>query len=348
MTRPHISVLILLILLLVLFWLAPEVPLLGFAGALLAVALRAPADALAERTGLPGWAAVLIVAAGAVLALGLAAWAAYAPLMEQANQLARDLPNSVQSLLDRISGTAWGDWLLARAEPAQMLEGSGAVGGVARAAGNTLGALGNAVLVVLLGLYFGTRRADTLRGLVRLVHPALDDDARDALAEFGTVLRGWLLGQGFAMVVSGLLTWVGLLLLGVPLAGVLAVITAILGFIPIVGPLIAAVPAMLLALTQDPILALWVALLFIGVQTIEGNILTPMVQSETADLPPAVLILAQTLMGGFFGLLGVALSAPLAAVTLVLVRRAYVEGWLERPEQQLKGESIRTTGGPED
>lgn len=344
MTRPQLSVLILFLVLLALLWLVPEVPLLGFAGALLAVALRAPADALAVRMGIPGWAAVLGVAAGVVLAFALAAWAAYAPLAEQANELARTLPDSVRSLRERLSGTAWGDWLLDRAEPGQMLEGG--AGGVARVAGNTLGALGNAVLVLLLGLYFGIRRADTVQGVVRLVHPALDDQARDTLSECGTVLRGWLLGQGFAMVVTGLLTWVGLLLLGVPLAGVLAVIAALLGFIPIIGPVIAAVPAMLLALTQDPILAVWVALLFLGVQNLEGNILTPMVQSQTADLPPAVLILAQTLMGTLFGLLGVALAAPLAAVALVLVRRAYVEGWLDRPTEE--DDRTKATGEPDD
>jgi predicted PurR-regulated permease PerM len=143
-------------------------------------------------------------------------------------------------------------------------------------------------------------------------------------------LRGWLLGQGFAMVFTGTLITLGLTLLGVPLAGVLGAIAAVLNFVPYLGPLIAAVPAMLLAMTQQPTLALWVALLFLAVQSVEGNVLTPMVQARTADLPPVLLLLTQVLMGALFGLLGVALAAPLAAVGQVLVRRAYVEGWLRR------------------
>jgi predicted PurR-regulated permease PerM len=133
------------------------------------------------------------------------------------------------------------------------------------------------------------------------------------------------------MLVTGFITWVGLTLLGVPLAGVLAVLAALLGFIPNIGPVIAAVPAMLVAATLSPWLALWVALLFLVTQFIEGNILTPLVQAEMCDVPPAALLLAQVLMAGFFGLLGVALAAPITAVGSVLLRRIYSEGWLGRP-----------------
>jgi len=146
------------------------------------------------------------------------------------------------------------------------------------------------------------------------------------------VLRGWLAGQAFAMVVSGSLIFAGLTALGIPLAGVLAVLAALLNFIPNIGPVIAATPAILLAATISPWMPLWVALVFFASQFIEGNILTPMVQARMADLPPAALLLAQVLMAGAFGLLGVALAAPLAAVVSVLVRRIYAEGWLGRPD----------------
>ena len=132
------------------------------------------------------------------------------------------------------------------------------------------------------------------------------------------------------MIVAGGFTWLGLWALGVPLAGLLATIIGLLNFIPVLGPVIGGIPAVLLAMTEDPMLGLWVVGLIIAVQTIEGNFLTPMVQSRTADLPPALLLIVQVLTGALFGLLGVALAAPLSALGLVLVRRAYVEGWLER------------------
>jgi predicted PurR-regulated permease PerM len=333
MTRAQGSVLVLFGLLLVLLWLVPEVPLLGFAAVLLAAALRAGAEPLAARTGLPGWAAVLIVAALVVGALMLAAWAAAAPLAEQARQLAESLPKSFEALRAQMAGTVWGDWLLRQAEPGRLLGGGGAEGAAtaaARAAGSTLGGLGNLALVVLVALYLAAQPAGYLSGLRSLFDPRLDGRVQATLAEAGETLRGWLLGQAFGMLVVGLLTWLGLWVLGVPLAGLLATIVAVLNFIPIIGPLIGGIPAVLLALTEGPVLALWVAGLIFAVQVVEGNFLTPMVQAQTADLPPALLLLVQVLTGALFGLLGVALAAPLSAVGLVLVRRAYVEGWLER------------------
>ena len=102
-----------------------------------------------------------------------------------------------------------------------------------------------------------------------------------------------------------------------------------MNFIPVLGPVIGGVPAVLLAVTQDPILGAWVVGLIVLVQTVEGNFLTPMVQARTADLPPALLLIVQVLTGALFGLLGIALAAPLSAIGLVVVKHAYVEGWLE-------------------
>jgi predicted PurR-regulated permease PerM len=333
MTRAQGSVLVLLGLLLVLLWLAPEVPLLGFAAVLLALALHAGGDPLARRTGLPEWAAVLLVATLALVVLGLAAWAAAGPLAQQATELAESLPKSLETLRGQIAGTAWGDWLLRQAEPGRLIGSGGAEGAAAaaaQAAGSTLGGLGNLVLVLLLALYMAVQPAGYLSGLRSLFDKRLDDRVQDTLAEAGHTLRGWLLGQAFAMVVAGTLTWLGLWALGVPLAGLLATIIGLLNFIPVLGPVIGGMPAVLLAMTQSPVLGLWVIGLIVLVQTVEGNFLTPMVQSRTADLPPALLLIVQVLTGALFGLLGVALAAPLSALGMVLVRRAYVEGWLER------------------
>jgi len=330
MDKAAASLLILLGVLIALFWLAPDMPLLGFSAVLLAIALRLPAEWVAGQTGMRRWAAVLVLVVGLATLAGLAVFFAAGPLTEQANQLAQDLPRSLAALRERLAGSSIGDWLTARLQPAAMAEAGG--GMAASFAGTSLNVLGNVVLVLLMGIYMATQPQIYLRGLRALVHPSLQSEARATLAECGESLRGFLLGQGFAMIVSGTLTWIGLLVLGVPLAGVLAVIAALLGFIPYLGPVIASVPAMLLALTVSPVLALWVALLFVVVQTIEGNILTPLVQSRLADVPPVALLLVQLVTGALFGLPGVALAAPMAAVGLVITRRAYVEGWLGNRE----------------
>jgi predicted PurR-regulated permease PerM len=330
MPRDTASVLILLAVLLAALWLAPEAPLLGFAGVLLAIALRLPAVWLARQIGTRRWVAVLGVVGGLVLLIGLAVWFAIDPLVEQANALADKLPQSLNALRERLGTGGVGAWIAERLPAAASEQSGGAMNTAAAAAYGLFNGLGNTVFIILIGVYLAVAPRDYLNGLLSLLHPALERPARETLDECWEVLRGFLIGQGFAMVVTGTLTWIGLLLLGVPLAGVLAVITAVLGFIPYIGPLIAAMPAILLALTESPSLALWVALLFVVIQNIEGNVLTPLVQQRTADVSPVLLLLAQLLFGALFGLLGVLLAAPLAAVGQVIVRRAYVEGWLGR------------------
>lgn len=329
MTRAQASILIIAGLVLALFVFIPDVPLLGFAALLLAIALSIPAGLLVRLTGMPRWVAVLLVVVAIILLVVAAGALAASPLAAQAQQLAELLPRAFDTLRQNLTDSGWGAWL---SEHLRMPEGGASQGMsfLATATNTTLGWIGNAAVILLAGIYLALRPTDYVAGLRALLHPALDEPAAETLRDCGVVLRGWLAGQAFAMAFTGTITFVGLTLLGVPLAGLLAVLAALLNFIPNIGPVIAAVPAMLLAATVSPWMPLWVAALFFASQFIEGNILTPMVQSRTADLPPAALLLAQVLMAGAFGLLGIALAAPLAAVTAVLVRRIYAEGWLGR------------------
>jgi predicted PurR-regulated permease PerM len=131
--------------------------------------------------------------------------------------------------------------------------------------------------------------------------------------------------------VNGVLSGVALWLLGIPLAFLLGVLTGLLNFIPNIGPILAATPAVLLALTEGPTTALWVALLYVVLQNLEGFVLTPLVQQRTVALPAAVIILVQVLLGVLMGTLGVLLATPLAASVLVLVKMLYVEDALGDP-----------------
>ena len=151
------------------------------------------------------------------------------------------------------------------------------------------------------------------------------------MLESERALRLWLKGQAVAMVVVGLMTGLGLWALGMPSALTLGLLAGVLEFIPFAGPIIAAVPAILLALAVSPELALWVTLLYVAVQQFEGNVLTPLVQQYAVDLPGAVLLFSLIGFGTLFGTLGVILAAPLAVVTMVLIKRIYVIETLDTP-----------------
>ena len=115
-----------------------------------------------------------------------------------------------------------------------------------------------------------------------------------------------------------------------PLAFVLGLIAALLSFIPNIGPILSAVPAVLLALVQGPRVALWVVALYVGVQIVESYVLDPVIDRKTVYLPPALTILAQLVFALFAGILGLALATPLTAALMVLVTMLYVQDILGR------------------
>ena len=169
-----------------------------------------------------------------------------------------------------------------------------------------------------------------------LIAPSGRARAEEVLDNAVGTLRGWLTAQLISMSVVGVLTWGGLWLLGIPLALVLGLIAALLAFIPNIGPVLAAVPALLLAVSQGWSTVFWVGTVYVGVQTLESYVITPLVQLEKVSLPPLLVIGFQMLFGVLFGILGLMLATPTAALTMSLTRDLYVEDWLERRRDQAK------------
>ncbi|OGA73480.1 MAG: hypothetical protein A3G81_06185 [Betaproteobacteria bacterium RIFCSPLOWO2_12_FULL_65_14] len=141
----------------------------------------------------------------------------------------------------------------------------------------------------------------------------------------GQAVRRWLVGQAFLSLCVGLLTGAGLALLGAPFPAALALLAGFMAFIPYIGPFVAAVPAILVGFAESPQLALWVALLFLAIQSIESYLLAPLVQHRAIYLPPAIILFTQVLMGVIVGALGVAVATPLAAAVMVAISMLYVE-----------------------
>jgi predicted PurR-regulated permease PerM len=151
----------------------------------------------------------------------------------------------------------------------------------------------------------------------------------ESLDASGHALKLWLGGQLLAMAAIGVLTGIGLWLLGVPVAPGLALVSALLDFVPIIGPIVSAVPAVLLAFTVGPEVALATLGLYLVVQQVESNVLQPLIQQRGVDLPPALLLFSLSGIGALFGGVGVLLAAPLTVVLYVLVKCLYVREALE-------------------
>lgn len=312
-------------------WALKDVLLLAFAAILVACILRLTSERLAAAAGADvRWCLPAVVVALAALA-GLFGWWRGQVIAGQAAALAGELKVQARQVWRWLGQTGWGATLADQVRDAIPSSLGGVGGYLTGVASSTLGVIGSLLLVGVTGLFLAASPGVYVDGAVRLLPPALRDRGRAVLAGVGRALQMWFLGQLVDMLAVSVLVGAGLYLLDVPLSLTLALFAGLLNFIPFVGALAGAVPAVLVALGQSPGAALWVAGLFAAVQTLEGNVIAPLIQKRTVSLPPALTLFSQTILGALFGVLGLILATPVMAAALVVVRMAYVEGVLERP-----------------
>lgn len=331
MSRHTVSLLVVAAALLLLITAVPDVLLLVFAGILIAVFLHGGGGWIAARLHIGDrWGVLIFLPLLAVALFGVGTAAAPA-ISAQIDEFVRLIPEVVESAVDRIESYSWGPAALRSINPEALT--SGMAGTATTAVTSTLGALGSFVLILFIGLYVALTPDTYRRGVRALFAPDLRAQADRVLAVLARTLRQWLGAQLMAMAAVGVLTGLGLWVLGVPLALLLGLIAALLTFIPNIGPVLAAVPAVLLALPQGLSMVAWVIALYVVVQSIEGYLITPLLQQDRVSLPPALTIGTQLLFWVLFGIVGLALATPIAAVGLVLVRVLYVEAYLEHDRE---------------
>jgi predicted PurR-regulated permease PerM len=300
--------------LLYVLWLLGTTPLVIFSGVLFAIILHGLSSWLSRRTGMRRrWALAVVVttlvaaAAAAVVLTGPSA-------ARQAEELRKRLPRVVRPLRAKIERHELGRDLLGsngQQQPGAVAERAG------RAFGTALGLVADALIVFFLGVFLAAEPDLYRRGVLSLVPQRSRGRAREALDAAGETLKWWLLGRAFTMVVIGALTTVGLLVLGAPMAVPMGVLAGLLNFVPYVGPVIAGIPAVALALTEGVRPALHVTALYVFVQSLEGYVLTPLVDRRTVSIPPALGLSAQLVFGVLLGAAGVMLASPLVVCALV-------------------------------
>jgi predicted PurR-regulated permease PerM len=316
-----------------LLWSGRNILFVLFFGLLVGLFLSVFADRLVER-GVPRIAAVVLVVAALASLIAAFAVLLWPTVREQFSVVGRDLPDVIEDLsvwfqeqYRSVTGQMGQPRADIEEEFRQRLSAqTGAiVGGAIPIINTAIGAVAGILVVLAVGVYTALNPGLYRRGAVRLVPPRHRDRVELALDRTGDSLRRWMVGTLINMVLVGGGTAIGLWLLGVPAAIALAVIAGLLEFIPIIGPIIAAVPAIGLALTVSPMTAAWVTLFYIVIQQVESNVLTPIVMRGTVRLPPALTLLFQSLMAVIFGFLGLLLAVPILATVMVLAKTLYVE-----------------------
>jgi len=261
-------------------------------------------------------------------------------IADQAQRLMEELPEAAESLLKPLERFAWIQRLLD--EPLRpeeiVLDQPGLIVTATGFVSSTFAALTAAGLVLFLAIFIGLDPQLYRRGILQLTPPRRRLRIAEVLDRLRHTLRWWLIAQFASMTVVGTLTGIGLALIGIPLAFILGVIAALLAFLPNIGPVLSVIPAAILALAQSPRQALYVILLYIGVQLLESNLITPLFQLKALSMPPALTLSVQILLGTLTGFLGILVAPPLCATAMVLVRALYIEDALG--ERTLEDEAV--------
>lgn len=336
-------------------WYAAPLLLLVFAGILLSIPLRLAKSAVETHTPLgPGASLTLVLLALAVL-LVTTGGAIVGSIMSQAASLANQLQEAARTVQSRLQDLEWARQALQQVPSlTDLVAGrTGALTRVFGLASSTLSWIVNAVIVLVVGIYVAAQPQLYSRGLRHVLPFRWRRRADDVLAALDVALSRWLVGRLTLMVINGALTTIALWLLGVPLALTLGVLAGLLNFIPNFGPIIAAIPAILIAFAQSPSMALYTALVYVAVQMIDGYVLTPLVDRRSVELPPVVTIAAQVLLGVLFGFIGLLVASPLTACALIVVKMLWVEDLLgdevmqDSPVEEATREGRRERAGRE-
>lgn len=331
---------------LIFVWYAADLFMLVFASVLVSILLRALTDFVTRKTGMSHGLALVLVSLGLVVLIAITAWLVTGRLGTQVAELRLQLPQAVQYVRDSLGQYEWvrngldnlptlNDWLARR--------GGTVVSQLTGLASTTAGVVVNILIVGILGVYLASQPSLYSRGLKHLLPSSYRERAGEVLTVIDEALRRWLIGRFALMLINGALTAIGLKLLGIPLAVTLGLLAGLLNFVPNFGPWIAAIPAVLIAFLQGPQQALYVAVLYLVLQSVDGYLLTPLVDRRSVELPPVLTITAQVVLGLGFGFIGILLASPLTAVALILIKMLYIEDLLGDRMMPTHGEAPEGT-----
>ena len=326
-----------LVALAVILWLIADAVVIAFGGIVLATVLLSLSTPLRRLTKLkPRWNLLIVI----VVLLGLsvlAAWMFGNEVAREMQELQRRLPEAVGHFVTWLDGSAVGRVVVDAIKEIGVT--TEALTRASAMVGTAVGATTSLLLIVFLAIYFASDPTLYRDGALRLIPPSRRPQVKRALDASGVALQKWVLAQAIAMTAVGVLTGGTLGLMGVPLALSLGVAAGILEFIPVIGPILSAVPGILMAFSKGPEMAIYVTLVYVAVQQIESNIMTPLVQRWAVKLPPVLGLLAIVVCGILFGVPGVIFAMPIAVVVMVLVKKLYVEDTLEKRETEIPAEA---------
>lgn len=299
-----------------------NVLLMVFAGSLMAIYFHGLANLLARKTKLSRRWSLPVGVVITLLFIAALFWFLGAKLSLQAGELTQDIPKILQDVRGRLGNTEIGRKLLRYFSDGSNEKMINSFQDIFR---TSFGVVGDIYIILFIGVFFTVNPKLYREGMIKLIPSGGKENAKAVIKRLDFTLKGWLKGMLIAMLLIATLTFIGLSIIGVPMGLALAFFAGLLNFVPNFGPLIAMIPAVLIGFTESANTALIIALLYIVIQTIESNIVTPMIQNMMIKIPPALTIISQVFFGTLTGGLGILLATPLLIVIIVLVDELYVK-----------------------
>jgi predicted PurR-regulated permease PerM len=304
-----------------LVWIGRVVFLLLFAAIVGTIFLTAVTEWLHERLKIKQGAALALFILVALALVALLVWIQGPNAVEQFSELSVELPLAAHSLLTQLQSHTWGRWLLSQSPDSQHVSNGfsfalNRIGGIVLSSATIIAGL---IIVLSLSIYMSAEPETYYNGVRRIVPEEYREKLDACTASVAQILRSWVIAKLISMSMVGVLVTIGLWIVGVPLSFSLGVIAALMTFIPNIGPLIAVIPATLLALAKSPTTGLLALLVYAIVYALEGYVVTPLLERNIVRLPPALTLTMQLLLAAVAGPVGVALAAPFAAAILGLL-----------------------------
>jgi predicted PurR-regulated permease PerM len=336
-----VSITLALLIVVLLVWYGRTVMLLVFAGILVGIFLQWGKRGLMRYLRLPGFVALALLLLFLIAVFGVMLGFMVPIVIEQAFELARAIPEAIDKARGWLYRFGW-ERLLPTASDSQenageMLLGENreemmdALKDIVGIFSTTFGAFFGMVVIMVIGIYISADHGLYIQGVLRLLPERRRPRAIEVMGSLAHVLRWWLLGQSVSMLILGSTVFVGLRAIGIPNAMVLAVFTAIMTFIPNLGPLIAFIPIALTTMTVGTVELVYVGIFYLFIQNLEGFFITPMIHRKVITMPPVLILATQVLLFELAGFLGVLLAVPLLACAMVLTKLLYIEDVLDDP-----------------
>lgn len=312
-----------LILLLLLFFSATiNVFILILVGALIACYFRGLGDFIHKKTQWSSKVGLIISVLGTFLIISGMFYLIGSTIADQIAKLGENFPKLLKEAQDFLDESKLGNHLVTWFEDFKASDKLGHF--ASDFFKNTFGGIGDVYIIILIGIYFTLSPDIYKKGLLALIPPKGKEKAKKVLKKTSSNLTKWLFGRFISMALVFVLTAIALAILGMPMWLTLAFIAGFLVFIPNFGPIIAAIPTILVALSVSFNMAVIVTILYTIIQIAEGSIITPKIQDRLVKIPPALIILGQIFAGTLIGAWGLVFATPLVLILKILIEELYI------------------------